>query len=162
MIMLDYPSSLSGCDGVSGQWRALRELYANGLTRSIAVSNFSPAQLQCLVAPAGAGVSAPAPAVNQMRYCVGGHGSEVETDAKYGTIVQAYSPLGSGRLPSDPLLQQIAASHGKSAAQVALRWILQHNATIATQSTSSEHLKADLELFDFELTAAEMKQLDEH
>ena len=124
------------------------------------MSNFEPDQLACIV-PSGGGTG-PAPTVNQMAYNVALHGSEVEDAAKYGTIVQAYSPLGSGGLISDPLLVSIGAAHNKTAAQVALRWILQRNATIATQSTNPAHLASDTQIYDFELTDAEMKQLDEH
>jgi diketogulonate reductase-like aldo/keto reductase len=75
-------------------------------------------------------------------------------------VVQAYSPLGSGGLLHVPLLQHIGAAHGKTAAQVALRWIYQHNATINTQSTSVTHLQQDVDIFDFSLTADEIKRLD--
>jgi diketogulonate reductase-like aldo/keto reductase len=156
MIMLDYPSS-AGCDGIRGQWRALTELYNAKTVRAVAVSNFSPDDLGCLNAR-----DTPMAAVNQMSYSVGNHGSEVEDDGKLGVVVQAYSPLGSGRLVNDPLLKQIGTYYNKSAAQVALRWILQHNATIATQSTSATHLGEDVNIFDFALSADEMKQLDAH
>ena len=76
--------------------------------------------------------------------------------------VQAYSPLGSGSLASDPLLQSIGKTHTKSAAQVALRWIVQHNATVCTQSTNAAYLKEDADIFDFVLSAAEMAKLDAH
>lgn len=157
MIMLDYPSSASGCDGVKGQWKALSEVYDAKKVHTIAVSNFSPEQLACLNS------SHVRPTVNQMQYSVG-HGTDtvVADDAKYGVVVQAYSPLGSGGLVGDPLLIKIGQAHKKSAAQVALRWIIQHNATITTQATELDYLKEDVAIYDFELSADEMKQLDAH
>ena len=128
--------------------------------RTIAVSNFSPDQIQCILASKNSSV---VPVANQMQYSVGhGHDTVVADNAKHGIIVQAYSPLGSGSLAGDPMLQKIGKAHNKSAAQVALRWILQHNATIATQSTNPAYLKEDADIFDFALTASEMSQLDAH
>lgn len=156
MLMLDYPSS-SGCDGILGQWSALSDLYQDQKVGSIAVSNFGAAELQCLK---GAAV---VPAANQMRLCVscGDPVPIVTANAAAGHVtVQAYSPLGAGALLHDPLLQAIGKAHSKSAAQVAFRWLLQHNVTIATQSTNPAHLADDLAIYDFELTSHEMSQLD--
>lgn len=156
MMMLDYPAK-SNCESIQGQWQAFEELYQSGRVKSIAVSNFNLEQLQCITKNSSAIV----PAVNQLPFSVGhGHDPVVAENAKFGIIVQAYSPLGSGSLAHDPLCTSIGKSHGKSSVQVALRWILQHNVSIATQSTNSDHLESDLQIFDFELTADEMKQLD--
>lgn len=123
------------------------------------MSNFSPKQMDCIVS----NTSATVPTVNQMQYSVG-HGQDtvVSDNAKHHVVVQAYSPLDSGSLASDPQLIQIGKAHNKSAAQVALRWILQHNATIATQSTDATFLRQDADVFSFELSPAEMAQLDAH
>ena len=64
-----------------------------------------------------------------------------------------------GALATDAMCKAIGANHQKSAAQVALKWLLAHNATIATQSTSAAHLSEDVQLFDFSLTADEMQRL---
>jgi len=155
MLMLDYPSSASGCDGVLGQWKAFEELYAAKKVRTIAVSNFNLDQLKCITA----NTSATVPSVNQMPYSLG-HGSDpvVSTDSALGVHVMAYSPLEIDL--SDPDLVAIGSAHKKSAAQVALRWIVQHNVSIATQSTNADHLKEDAAIFDFELTKDEMAKLD--
>ena len=72
-----------------------------------------------------------------MRYAVGhGHDPVVELNKQLGVLVQAYSPLAKGQLAKDALCARIGKGHGKSAVQVALKWILQHGAAIATQSTS--------------------------
>ena len=69
---------------------------------------------------------------------------------------------GNGELAKDAVLEGIGQRYRKSAAQVALRYILQRNATITTQSTKRSHLDEDMGLFDFALSAEEMKQLDGH
>lgn len=155
MLMLDYPTG--SCDGIKGQWSAFEGLLKEGKVDTIAVSNFSPDELQCIAS----NKSSTVPAVNQMQYSVG-HGGDtvVEDDAKFGTFVQAYSPLMHGDLLHLPLLIDIGKAHNKSSAQVALRWIVQHNATIATESTKLAHLKEDNDIFDFKLSASEMAKLD--
>ena len=154
MIMLDYPAG--DCDSINGQWAAFEEMLRNETTRAIAVSNFSPAQIKCLPQ------NATAPAVNQLPYSVG-HGSDtsVAKDKELGGIlVQAYSPLGSGSVLTDPDVVKIGGSHNKSAAQVALRWIIQRNATFTTSSSSLAHFQGDLDIFDFVLSEEEMRALN--
>ena len=156
MLMLDYPSG-SGCGPITGQWRAFEELYRAHRVRTISVSNFSPEQLQCIAS----NKSATVPSVNQVNFQVGASRQVLADDAALGVVVQAYSPLGAGSLPSAPLLQSIGKAHGKSGAQVALKWILQHNATVTTESTNPDYLREDADLFgDFILSPGEMKQLD--
>ena len=173
MIMLDYPAS--DCPSIRGQWAAFEDMLAKNGTLSIAVSNFSPDQLDCIVSnkvrphaltrsPARAfppclllGAtdrpfflspdpplaraqmqSSTPPAVNQLPYAVGsGKDTSVADDAaKGGVVVQAYSPLNSGSLATDPDCAAIGKRHGKSAAQVALRWIVQRNATLYGHSAA--------------------------
>merc|ERR1711871_246997 len=154
-IMLDYPSS--DCESIQGQWKAFEEMLADKKTRSIAVSNFSPKQLDCI--PDNATV----PAVNQLPYSVGhGHDQSVQENFDHGKItVQAYSPLGSGAVLSDPDVIAFGKVHNKSSAQVALRWIIQRNATFTTSASTLAHFQQDLNIFDFELSAAEMKTLND-
>ena len=160
MVLLDYPAS--SCALIRQQWAAFEDAYrAKPQTvRSIAVSNFSPDQLDCIVNAPDAAV---VPALNQMPYSVG-HGTDTvvaDDAARGGIVVQAYSPLGGGELVSDPTCAAIGAAHNKTAAQVALRWIVQHNATFSTNpGTAAQYFKEDLEAVDFVLTAAEMAKLD--
>lgn len=156
MLMLDYPARAS-CDAIRGQWQAFEELYAAKKVSTIAVSNFSPDQLKCITNNASATV----PSVNMLSFSVGIEGAAdiVANNTKLGVVVQAYSPLGTGALVDDPQLVAIGKAHGKSAVQVALKWVLQSNVTVATQSTNSQHLADDLDLFDFKLSDDEMAQL---
>lgn len=156
MLMLDYPSSF-GCEGIKGQWKAFEEVYAAKRVRTIAVSNFDLGQLKCVTSTPGATV----PSVNQLRYNVG-HGQRtiVAENKQLGVVVQAYSPLGAGGVLGDPLLARIGAAHGKSPAQVALKWLVQQGVGANLASTSLQHLQEDTEIFDFELSADEMAQLN--
>jgi diketogulonate reductase-like aldo/keto reductase len=85
-----------------------------------------------------------------------------------GVVLQAYSPLGAGttdhprhpELISGELVRSIGAKHGKSGAQVSLRWIVQNGVAVAAESTNERHLASDLDIFDFELDAEDMAMLD--
>lgn len=156
MIMLDYPAN-SGCEGIRGQWAAFEVMLRSGSTKAIAVSNFDSAQLGCITSNA----SATPPAVNQMPFSAGQGGSAViETNLQHGgVVVQAYSPLRRGALASNELCKSIGAKHGKTAAQAALRWIIQSGATFTTSSTNPAHLQEDLDVFDWALTDEEMTVL---
>mmetsp|Transcript_54302 Transcript_54302/g.90103 ORF Transcript_54302/g.90103 Transcript_54302/m.90103 type:complete len:292 (+) Transcript_54302:17-892(+) len=160
MLMLDYPSS-GGCDGIAGQWQAFTELYRAKKVKSIAVSNFGGDQLACLF-PSGAATTVVPPVANQLSFYVGHTAIDLALNARHGIVVQAYSPLDSGSLASDPLLEKVGKAHSKTAAQVALRYIVQKNVTIATQSTKATHLSEDLAVFGWTLTPAEMVKLDAH
>lgn len=157
MIMLDYPGP--DCDSIRGQWKAFEEMLAAGGTRSLAVSNFSPAQLDCILADKSATV----PTVNQLPYSVGNYDlSAVAENGQRGVIVQAWSPLGGGRIPGQAraACKEIGAKYGKSGAQVALRWITQTGATFTTQTRSEGHFIEDLDIFDFQLTDEEVRKLN--
>mmetsp|Transcript_7961 Transcript_7961/g.16285 ORF Transcript_7961/g.16285 Transcript_7961/m.16285 type:complete len:334 (+) Transcript_7961:92-1093(+) len=154
MIMLDYPGPND--ESVRGQWKAFEEMKTNKLVDDLAVSNFSPAQLDAiLVNP-----SATKPTVNQLPFSVAFHPRDIlEYNAKRGVHVQSWSPLSRvlGRYGTD--LASIGKNYGKSAAQVGLRWIVQSGASFCTQSKSKSHFEEDLKVFDFELTSEEMKRI---
>eukprot|EP00435_Cladocopium_sp_Y103_P042351 s553_g11.t1 len=105
MILLDYPAK--DCETIRGQWKAFEEMKAAKRTKSLAVSNFSPEQLDCILAD-------PAP----WNY----DAKAVEENGKRGILVQAWGPLGSGSLgiSASSACEEIGQKYGKSAAQVAL------------------------------------------
>lgn len=158
MIMLDYPSRANGCEGIVAQWMAFEDMLKSKKAKSLAVSNFSPAQLDCIVS----NKSLTVPAVNQMPFSVGRWDKTlVDADAsRGGIVVQAYSPLRSGQLLYDKDCKSIGQKYGKTAAQVALRWLVQHRVTFTTESSTAKHFREDLEIFDFVLTDKEMQRLD--
>ena len=158
MVMLDYPAS--DCPSISGQWAAFQDFLAAGKTKSIAVSNFSPEQLDCIVKNKTG--TKTIPAVNQMSFSVGSGADTVVADdkARGGVLVQAYSPLRGGALANDPDCAAIGKTHNKTAAQVAFRWIVQRGATFTSSASTVEYFQQDLDIFDFSLTDSEMKQLN--
>lgn len=161
MIMLDYPGPDAA--SIQGQWKALEEMKAAGLTRSLAVSNFDGAQLDAILNMKGA----TAPTVNQLPYGVGfnnyydGKAAEViEENRKRGVLVQAWSPLGRClRGSRKDALAEVGKKYGKSAAQVALRWIADTGVTFTTQTKNPAHFQEDINIFDFKLTKEEISML---
>jgi 2,5-diketo-D-gluconate reductase B len=132
---------------------ALNEVKRRGLTRHIGVSNFTVALLQ----EAQALTSEPL-LVNQVEYHPYlGQRRVIEATRAGGMALIAYSPLAKGRVFRDPRLRSIGERYGKNAGQVALRWLIQQGGVIAIPRSSREaHAKANLEVFDFELSPAEM------
>jgi 2,5-diketo-D-gluconate reductase A len=163
MIMLDYP----GADDeiIRGQWRAFEEFQAEGLTKSLAVSNFSPKQLDIVCT----GPKMARPTVNQLPLCVGYHDSGIiAANKRRGLHVQAWSPLGNGRLTRyardqaevKALCGKIGQRYNKSAYQVALRWLTQSGASYTVEARTMSHFAEDLNIFDFSLSAEEMVALE--
>lgn len=153
MIMLDYPCQ--DADGIRGQWAALQEMKAAGLVDDLAVSNFSPNQLDVILDMGGA-----PPVVNQLPLSLANQlPGFVEANAERGVLVQSWSPLSRLSRKDLAACEEIGKGYGKSAYQVALRWILQSGASFTTQSRNPAHFAEDLAVFDFSLTDAEMRAL---
>ncbi|KAL7483478.1 hypothetical protein ACHAW6_009120 [Cyclotella cf. meneghiniana] len=155
MIMLDYPGPND--ESIRGQWRAFEEMKStDGIVSDLAVSNFSPSQLDAiLVNP-----DATKPTVNQLPFSVAYHPQGIlEYNTQRDILVQSWSPLSKvlRRYGSD--LEAIGKKYGKSAAQVGLRFIVQSGAAFTTQSKSKSHFEEDLNVFDFVLTDDEMSKL---
>lgn len=173
LMLYHYPEILVGgddaaarCKTMQEQWRAMEDFQMAGFAKSIGVSNFCPSSFGCLLETARV-----TPAVNQILYHVGmgadPGGIKRYLDAK-GIRLQAYSALGAGttgkprtpELITGDLVTSIGAKYGKSGAQVSLRWVVQHDAMLAVESTSAAHLKADLDVFDWSLSDEDMAALD--
>ena len=137
-------------------WRGFEKLYKDGKVRAIGVSNFMPAQLAALKECAEV-----QPMVDQVEF----HPGYIQRNVldycrENGIVVEAWSPLGSGRLLADPLVNEIGAAHGKSAAQTCVRYALQHGIVPLPKSVTPERIAANADVFDFALTDAEMAVLD--
>ncbi|MFE6189611.1 aldo/keto reductase [Streptomyces sp. NPDC056465] len=133
-------------------WRALEKLQADGRIRAAGVSNFQPAHLRRLREE-----SPLVPAVNQVELHPGLQQSELRAvHAEYGIATEAWSPLAQGALLDDQLLASLAERHGKSPAQVVLRWHLQLGNVVIPKSVTPARIRQNIDVFDFELSAADM------
>ncbi|MFF3934886.1 aldo/keto reductase [Streptomyces phaeofaciens] len=136
-------------------WHALEKLYADGRTRAIGVSNFRPAHLERLL-----GAASVVPAVNQIELHPGLQQAELrEFHARHGIATEAWSPLAQGAVLKDDAVTTIAAAHGKSPAQVVLRWHLQIGNVVIPKSVTETRIRENLDVFDFELSAREIDAL---
>jgi 2,5-diketo-D-gluconate reductase A len=148
-----------------GAYRALERLLADGKVRAIGVSNFMPEHLTRLLE----GTSV-VPAVNQIEVHPYFRQPELlAADAEHGIVSQAWSPIGgithyrdSGHTSTleDPVIGKIAAAHGKSPAQVMLRWHLQQGRQVIPKSVNPARIKENFDVFGFDLTADELSAID--
>lgn len=137
-------------------WRAMEELQAEGKIKSIGVSNFFQEHLEALFKTAQV-----IPAVNQIEFHPGYWQQELVTYCKkQNIVVESWSPLARGKVFGNNVLEAIAKKHNKSVSQVCLRWIIQHDVVVIPKSTTPERIKENIQLFDFELTTSEMKQIN--
>lgn len=135
---------------------ALSDAQERGYARHIGVSNFTVARLDEAVAVS------PRPIVaNQIEYHPYLDQSKIiRTTHDHGLAVIAYCPIALGKVVGDSVLETIAAAHKKTAAQVALRWLISQPGVVAIpRSSKIERLRENLDVFDFELTAAEMDKI---
>jgi len=146
-------------------YRALEALLSDGKVRAIGVSNFLPVYLESLLAQVDV-----VPAVNQIE--LHPYFTQVETrelDARHGILTQAWSPIGGitsyrdgmpKRTFDDPTILAIADAHGKTAAQVMLRWHVQQGRSAIPKSVRPERIAENFDVFDFELSDAELAAID--
>jgi 2,5-diketo-D-gluconate reductase A len=146
-------------------YKALEKLYADGKVRAIGVSNFMPPHLDRLLAETDV-----VPTLNQIEVHPYFRESEVlAADTEHGILNQAWSPIGgitfyrdgsSGSTLQDPVIAGIAAVHGKSPAQVMLRWHLQQDRQVIPKSVTPSRIAENFDVFDFELTAEQLAAID--
>lgn len=149
LVLLHQPFS-----DVYGTWRALEELYENGVIKAIGVSNFLPDRLVDICSFARI-----KPMVNQIET----HPFNAQTEAnawlnKYGVCHEAWAPFGEGRngLFENETLANIGKKYGKTCAQVALRWAIQRNVVVIPKSIHKERMIENFNVFDFVLTDEDM------
>ncbi|MUG47219.1 aldo/keto reductase [Paenibacillus woosongensis] len=137
-------------------WKALEQLHKDGRVHSIGVSNFQIHHLEDLLADAEV-----RPVVNQVELHPLLSQLELREYCKsQGIQIEAWSPLAQGKLLDNEVLKAIGAKYGKSTAQVIIRWDLQHGIVTIPKSSNPERIVENAIVFDFELTAEEMKQID--
>lgn len=134
-------------------WRAFEELYKVGKIRAIGVSNFRPHHLEELAKTAEI-----MPMVNQIRLCPGCTQNEVvEYSRSKGMLLEAYSPLGIGKIFNVPEMQKLAEKYGRSVAQVCIRWSLQNGWLPLPKSVTPSRIEENTKVFDFEISDDDVK-----
>ena len=137
-------------------WQALVRLRSEGRVKSIGVCNFNEDHLKRIIDKTGV-----TPAVNQIE--VHPHFSQTgmrAVNASLGIITQSWSPLGQGKDIADPTIARIAAAHGKTPAQVIIRWHIQHGLGVIPKSVRPERLQENFDALGFTLSADDMAAID--
>lgn len=153
LYLIHWPATVKYGDAYIEAWDAMQQFKAEGLARSIGVSNFHAEHLDKL--------NGETPVVDQIEV----HPTLTQTAlraelASRGIAVQSYSPLGSGDELGNPVIAEIAADVGRSVAQVIIRWHLQHGLIVLPKSVTPQRIVENLDVFDFELDAAQMTRID--
>lgn len=139
-------------------WRAMQDIYNSGRAKAIGVSNFNSHDLENLLTWDGLTVK---PAVDQIQYYVGHtQASIVKTAEAAGIVVQAYSPLATGGLLSDPTLERLADKYSVSLPQLALRFIIQNGVAPLPKARAMAHVEANTKL-DFEISSEDMTYMNQ-
>ena len=156
LFLVHWPlPTLYGGDFVS-TWKAMTGLLADGRLRSVGVSNFQPSHLKRIIDETGI-----TPAVNQIEVHPGfNNEASRNASASYGIAVEAWSPLGRGKVLEDAVIGALAARKRKTTAQVILRWHIQHGHIVFPKSMHRERMEENLDLFDFELSSDEVASID--
>ncbi|GAK47310.1 aldo/keto reductase [Secundilactobacillus oryzae JCM 18671] len=162
LFLIHWPNPLAFRDNWqeanAGSWKAMEEAYEAGKLRAIGVSNFREHHLDALLQTANVN-----PMVNQIFL----NPSDLQEgltayNKAHDILSEAYSPLGTGKIFGILDLQTIVAKYNKSVAQLVLRWQLQHGFLPLPKSVHAAYIKANTEIFDFEIDEADMKQIDAH
>lgn len=137
-------------------WRALERIYEEGRARAIGVSNYTTRHLEDLFKTANV-----APTVNQVEF----HPWLYQKDLldycnEHDIVLEAYSPLTKGERLDDPELQTFAEKYDKSPAQILIRWVLQHDMIVIPKSSNPDHIHANADVFDFEISEEDMCRID--
>ena len=140
-----------------GAWRALEKLYQEGRTKAIGVSNFYPDRLADLIVHNDI-----APMVNQIETHPFFQRADYQAQMQErGVQIESWAPLAQGRnnLFSNPALETIAAAHGKTIAQIVLRWLIQRDVVVIPKSVHKERIAENFDVFDFDLTSEDMSEI---
>jgi len=167
LFLIHWPRARQDPDGYVAAWRVLEELARDGRARSIGVCNHDPALLDKLLTRAKV-----VPAVNQIELHPYFPQAEMRAiDTSHGIVTQAWSPIGGsgggggmrarGRtLLAEPVLVDLGEKYGRSPAQIALRWHVQHGVSPIPKSVRPERIVENLQVFDFELDPDDMAAID--
>jgi diketogulonate reductase-like aldo/keto reductase len=163
LLLLHQPLP-SAFERTMDAYRALEKLLANDLVRAIGISNFMPGHLERLLE-----VTNVVPAVNQIEVHPYFQQAELQRlNTQHGILNQAWSPIGgitfyrggNKSTLEDPTILDIARQHGKSAAQIMLRWHLQEGRSVIPKSIKPSRIAENFDVFDFELTPQQITAID--
>lgn len=136
-------------------WRAMTDLYKEGRIKAIGVCNCLPHHLEALMN------TEVKPMLNQIEFHPGYMQEEAVAYCKgHGVLVEAWSPLGSGRVLQNLILGEIAAGYNKSVAQLCIRWCLQHEVLPLPKSVHEERILQNADVFDFTISDEDMNKID--
>lgn len=159
LIHAPWPWSDRGGDYTEGNiqvWKALEEIYKSGRAKAIGVSNFNSDQLQSII-DNGTVV----PAANQIRFFIGFTQEETtKFSEEHGILIEAYSPLATGRILNNPDVTKLAEKYGRTVAQVSIRYTLQRGTISLPKSTHEEYILQNADV-DFEIDAEDMAFLND-
>jgi diketogulonate reductase-like aldo/keto reductase len=142
--------------GATWAWDGMQRARERGYARSIGVSNFSLAELDEVL-----GVADTPPAVNQVQFSPFEYRRALlEASEERGIVLEAYSPLGTGRHLGDDRVERLADRVGRTPAQVLVRWCLQRELVVLPKSTHRERIEENAGVFDFTLSDGDMAELD--
>lgn len=143
--------------GATWAWPGMEAARVRSYARAIGVSNFDADELDQVIAAA---TVAP-PAIDQVQFNPSAYRKALlDACAERGVALEAYSPLGTGGQLGDPVVADIAGRLGRSPAQVLLRWCVQRGIPVVTKSTHRDRIVENAQVFDFELRAGDMEELD--
>lgn len=157
LFLIHWPRPINFRDDWEAQnaqsWRAMEDLYREGKVRAIGISNFHPHHIEALLKTATV-----APMVNQIRLAPGDTQDEVVSFSREkGMLLEAYSPLGVGKVFEVPQMKDLARKYGKSIAQIAIRWSLQRGYLPLPKSVTPARIRENTEVFDFQLDDADVE-----
>jgi 2,5-diketo-D-gluconate reductase A len=153
LFLVHWP--LPGVGDYVETWKAMEKMYESGRVKAIGVSNFQPHHLNRI-----AGETSVTPAVNQVEIHPYLGNEEVRAyDAEHGIATEAWSPIAQGKVLDDPVLVRIAEAHGKTPAQVTLRWHVQRGDIVFPKSVTRSRVEENFDLFDFELSGEDMTDI---
>ncbi|OAE72654.1 oxidoreductase [Achromobacter insolitus] len=154
LYLIHWP--VAGSTKFVDAWKAMIEMKEDGRARSIGVSNFTQANLERLIDASGV-----TPSVNQVELHPGFTQRALRAfHARHGIATESWSPLAQGGVAKDKVILELAKKYGKSAAQVTLRWHLQSGLIVIPKSVTPARIRENIDVFDFELSAADMAAID--
>jgi diketogulonate reductase-like aldo/keto reductase len=152
LVLIHRPPAAGAGESI---WQGLLEAQREGMARDIGVSNYSTKQIDAVTDGSGE-----CPAVNQIEWSPFGHSRRMlEYCREHEILIQAYSPLTRTKRLDHPTLVDLGRHHGKTPAQISIRWNLQLGTNPIPKASTRAHLGENIDVFDFELSRDEMERL---